>query len=162
MGYWKNFLIEQQEESVRLLEDIYQRVTDYCTVTFAELQRLQGFEGNRTLYLDPGCSVIGWTEVSDDAQDALKELLLAERIVIVPSDPMAYLYDGEALAPSVAEEVRKHDEPHWYPVAVCDAEWVKEMDNRTGGRSPETRVRLFDFYQRLTSEFGANAGSALW
>jgi hypothetical protein len=93
-------------------------VRQYDYVSFAELDRMEGFRGN-CMWGVAERNIWFWFSVSPEAGDALTELIEEASIELVPSSLLLYLIDG--CLPTVPMARRAHHtykEPRWGPVVL--------------------------------------------
>lgn len=102
-------------------QEILEYVKKYGGVTFAELSRIiPGFKGDKSLSM-PELSkrnIFIWDGVSDEAAQALVELLEKKEIKMGPCNPLLYVMDGVVPNMKVAKAFRFYKEPRWMPVIL--------------------------------------------
>jgi hypothetical protein len=86
-------------------------------VTFAELARIEGFEGDFQIRL-PEYNILLWTDISEEALAILTRMREAGEVHFVPTNILTYLIDGASLSCPVATQKRHYKETHWLPVAL--------------------------------------------
>jgi hypothetical protein len=85
-------------------------------VSFVELAReVPGFEGDLQLRL-PQKNWVLWSGLSQEAVDALKELMDDNLITQTPCQPITYMVDGGWLDLPLVKTARSYKKPHWIPV----------------------------------------------
>jgi hypothetical protein len=135
-------------EIAQLKGRILDMVRQNGSVTFAELSRLSGFEGDETLFAVKGGrpvpNVVLWSDVSRKAVVALKELLTDGKIIIIAYDPgvgaMTYGFDGKMLALPLARSLRRgYQQLRWLPTFITTPRWMEiceQQFTRPHGRRP--------------------------
>lgn len=88
-------------------------------VTFAELSRIPGFEGEFALHAPNYPNIIYWSHVSREAADAIEELRREKFFEFRPASPMSYLIDGVSLDLPLAKRRYHYKTLHWLPVTLC-------------------------------------------
>lgn len=98
-------------------KQIVEMIKRKTSVSFVELERgVDGFEGEMSFGL-PDKNIFYWFNISDDASEALKELLDSDVIKMTPANPLVYFIDGNRYRmPHIAKQVRNYKEPRWIPV----------------------------------------------
>jgi hypothetical protein len=89
------------------------------SVSFGELDRIEGFRGKNAIMLG-GCSnVVLWPAVSDEAAEILQRLHDAGHFRYQRSSAMPYFIDSSHL-PSmpIAKRMRQYKKLHWLPVLL--------------------------------------------
>jgi hypothetical protein len=104
---------------------IKKQILEYVTandwVSFAELQRIEGFKEpedatSHTRLSLPGFeNIILWEGLTQEAADALKELQQEQKVYLQPGSWFSYLHDGASLRLPLAKQARNYAEPHWLP-----------------------------------------------
>lgn len=105
------------EVAMPLLDTIRETLkTD--NVTFAELARLPGFNGDLMISItsDKVANMILWANMSEEAVDAIETIRQEGEYQVVPTTPLTYIIDGCALAMPLAKSKRRYKKPHWIPV----------------------------------------------
>jgi hypothetical protein len=107
-------------------EEIYNLIEDRQGVSFAELTDLvEGFRGEIAMCLkdDPDPNIILWPSVSEEALQAISELLEEGRIKASSTNVMVYMCDGLMPSLPIAKRVPKdgYKDPHWWPVVFNPA-----------------------------------------
>jgi hypothetical protein len=87
-------------------------------VSFAELGQLDGFVGERTLFVDATRNLVLWSGVSAAAVGALNELLIAGECHLVPAGLLTYFCDGQIPRLPIAARRRCYVRPHWLPMVL--------------------------------------------
>jgi hypothetical protein len=89
-----------------------------CTgaVSFAELSKLDGFNGEGVF--GTGGNLVLWVDVSREAAEALKQLIIADECHCEPVSPFIYTIDGMTLDLPVAKRAVAYRRPHWLPVVL--------------------------------------------
>jgi hypothetical protein len=97
-------------------EAIYNLIKELDDVSFVELTtQIDGFSGNHTMGLNK--NTIFWDNTSQEAINALSDLLAAGSIKMMPADVLVYILDGVHLDLPVAQQIgRKYKTPHWVPI----------------------------------------------
>jgi hypothetical protein len=85
--------------------------------SFAEISRIEGFNGE-FMYGFPEMNVYYWFSCSQEAIDALKELITEERIVLKPTVELVYLNDGIRPKYPIAKQTKKYISTRWLPVVI--------------------------------------------
>ena len=107
-----------------LVEKLTKEIADYVTlmdhVTFAELNKFEGFEGDyfiSTIQADEK-NIFLWSRLSEEAAEALSVLLKKDTFHYEPCNPLIYFLDGACSSAPVAKRVRAYKKPHWLPVVL--------------------------------------------
>jgi hypothetical protein len=105
-------------------EQILSYVQTYETATFAEFSLcIPGFryegDGSCDLVSVPYPNIVFWTNLSEAALAAMKELREEGAIFMHPAHPLSYLYDGAMLKLPLARRSQNYKKPHWCPVCFC-------------------------------------------
>lgn len=89
-------------------------------VSMVELSRdIPGFNGNRAMFSGEGTNIVVWNGISQEAIDALAELVQDNQIEVKATQPFVYLIDGGGLDLPLAKRTNHHyKKPHWLPVAI--------------------------------------------
>lgn len=101
----------------KLLEQIKEKLS-WGSVSFAELSRIEGFNGDLEIKLNhPSVSnVVLWSGLSEEAIEALEVIRKEGEYIISPSTILVYLMDGVSLNLPIAKSKRHYKKPHWAPV----------------------------------------------
>ena len=87
-------------------------------ISFADLSHIEGFEGD-FMYGFPDKNVYFWFSCSEEAIDALEELISEGTIVLKPTVELVYLVDG--IMPrnkKIAKRIRPYVDKRWLPVVL--------------------------------------------
>ena len=89
-------------------------------VSFQELSRaVDGSNGNFTLPLPDYENIIIWHSLSEQAGQALIELLSSKEIYIHRFSAQFAIGDGEEFPPlPIAKKLKDYNSPHWFPVTL--------------------------------------------
>jgi len=87
-------------------------------VTFAQLDRIDGFGGTLGLMLDgPRMSnVCLWPALSREAIDAITELRASQAVEVKSTSILTYLLDGRTPGMPIAKRARHYKTERWLPV----------------------------------------------
>jgi len=85
-------------------------------VSFAELQNIKGFNGDRSMRAGEFENLILWNGMSEEAVEAFIELIEDKKIIVHATSPMIYMFDGCTLGLPVAKKAKSYKNPRWYPV----------------------------------------------
>jgi hypothetical protein len=86
-------------------------------VSFAQLQRIEGFNGDRVLACPDNLNIELWGEVSREAEEILQRVLDEGDYALVSTHPLTYLIDGVTPSLPIAKSLtRAYAKPHWYPM----------------------------------------------
>jgi len=101
-----------------LKDEILEYVQSRDWVSFAELQRLNGFKAEKGLVVEHGTfdNVLLWVGVSEEACQALADLTKEGKIHWMPGHWLSYAADGQMLKLPLAKRARNYTKPHWLPV----------------------------------------------
>ncbi len=100
-----------------LKDQILQMITEFPTTSFAGLSRIPGFSGDRGLFVgDDANNVCMWPLLSQEACDAIRELLVSESIHGQTTSVFTYTIDGCVPRMPLAMKSGKHKKPHWLPM----------------------------------------------
>ena len=102
-----------------LSDEILKLIRARQNVTFAELSRIEGFSGGTCellLNTDRTSNIVLWTAMTQEACDALNELMMEKKIHCLPTSFLTYLCDGSALRLPIAKRAHHYKKPHWMPV----------------------------------------------
>ena len=97
-----------------MAQEILAMVTNKGNVSFAELERIDGFGGGPWSIGVPDHNLIMWRGLTREAFDALEEL--RELIHPKPASFLVYMCDGKVPCLPVAKSARRYKKPHWAPV----------------------------------------------
>ena len=97
-----------------MAEQILAMVTNKGNVSFAELERIEGFGGGDLEMCIPGHNLVMWQGLTSEAGDALEEL--RELIHPKPTSVLVYLIDGKVPHLPVVKSGRRYKKPHWAPL----------------------------------------------
>src|SRR6516225_7638239 len=96
--------------------DEIRRVLRSDHVSFAELSRIEGFSGGSlALTLGDNDSIVFWDDLSQEAVDALQQLIAAH---CEPCSPLVYLVDGVMPRLPISKQARRYKERHWGPIVL--------------------------------------------
>lgn len=87
-------------------------------ISFAGLSHIEGFKGD-FMYGFPDKNIYFWFSCSEEAIDAIEELISEGAIVLKPTVELVYLMDG--IMPrnkKVAKKFRTYVEERWLPVVL--------------------------------------------
>ena len=87
-------------------------------ISFADLSRIEGFAGD-FMYGYPDKNIYFWFSCSEEAIDAIEELISEGKIVLKPTVPFVYFIDG--IMPKnkkVARKMRPYVDERWLPVVL--------------------------------------------
>jgi len=87
-------------------------------VSFAELCRIEGFEGDGQCLGIASKNIWFWFNLSTGAADALEKLIEEKKIEFCPTTPLIYLIDGRIPNVPVAKQNRSYKKDRWLPVAL--------------------------------------------
>jgi hypothetical protein len=100
-----------------MMKDEILRMCAKGHVSFVELEQIVGFSGDLAWGNDE-YNIWSWFSMSEDACDALDNLLRDGYICLNPSEPLVYIIDGGIPRAPIAKSMRKYRNPHWLPVTV--------------------------------------------
>ncbi len=83
-------------------------------VSFAELERIDGFRGEHALVIEPW-NVLLWDGLSTEAIDAITQLREQKQIVPNPCSVLVYMVDGKVPSLPVAKRRVRYKKLHWLP-----------------------------------------------
>lgn len=109
-------------------------------VSFAELQRIEGFGGGHVELRFDSKNIVLWQGLTEAAAAAIGELRQAQLIHPVPTVLLTYLVDGRIPRLPIAKHFRHYKNPHWLPV-VFDVGPEFKLTRRT--RPPGARQKKF-------------------
>ena len=100
-----------------LLDAIREKLKD-DSVTFAELSRLPGFNGDLSMCIDGdrASGIVLWSSKSREAIDAIETIRKEEEYELRPTAQLTYLIDGACLNLPLAKAMRHYKKPRWIPV----------------------------------------------
>ncbi|GKT26747.1 hypothetical protein [Acidovorax sp. SUPP3334] len=102
-----------------LKDQIFEYVKKYRSVTYAELnQNIVGFRGNRMSLVPEIPSIVYWSGLSDEAYEAIAELLNEKRVFHNASTPQQYLRAGGGLTIPIVKSNKITKELRWLPVVL--------------------------------------------
>lgn len=99
----------------QLKEEFYKKISDDEGVSFVELSRINGFEGEFS-YGIKDKNIIYWNNISVSAIDALEALIKEKKIEMKPCDRFLYLFDGVGVNLPTAKSDRNYKTARWLPV----------------------------------------------
>lgn len=86
------------------------------STSFAELAKLEGFEGEFGIASEGNENVVYWVNMSQEAVDAIMQIRAEGEYKMVPAPLWVYAVDGRLLTmPRVTGDYR-YKKPHWLPV----------------------------------------------
>ena len=108
----------------QLKEKILDHVMNRNHVSFAELMDFPNFDGNKEWILTTpkASNLVLWTHMSNEAIDAIDELIEEKKIVMRPACKLTYLVDGAGLKYPIMKSIRHYKTPRWMPVCFCRPE----------------------------------------
>lgn len=90
---------------------------------FPELHVVPGFVGCEGIGI-PKNNICYWPGLSLEASLAMLSLIDQGVVSLLPASPERYLNAGFWVSLPLAEEIRKHERPMWFPVMIClSDEW---------------------------------------
>ena len=104
-----------------LSERILEIVVGRGSVSFAELDRVEGFGGgDQELIVDGDqlSNVIVWQRLTEAAVDAIAELQREKFIELKGASRLIYLIDGCSLRLPLAKSRRHYKKPRWWPAVL--------------------------------------------
>lgn len=119
-------------------------------ISFAELDQLDGFRGDRALLLDAEDSnLVMWPSVSAEAVAVLAELRGAGECHMIGASLLTYACDGVLLKLPIARRRGViYRTPHWVPTVLCrgpaptaPAPAGKKLSRRTASKVARPRKR---------------------
>jgi hypothetical protein len=89
-------------------------------ISFAELDQLDGFRGNRMLLAGGAgnSDLVLWPWVSEEAGDALAMMIASGECHIGPASLLTYLADGCIPRLPIVKSTRPRTRPHWVPAIL--------------------------------------------
>jgi hypothetical protein len=102
-----------------LKQQILDRVNEFDWVSFAELNRIDGFsntENGLAMCHSKFTNVVLWVNLSSAAGVALTELQTEGKIYWEPGSLTSYLVDGVTLNMPLVKRAKNYVKPHWLPV----------------------------------------------
>jgi len=102
-----------------LKKEIYEKVCGLGGgVSFVELEKINNFCGDCGVFLGSNSNLLLWNKVSQDASDAIKELLEENLIITKVVNPIIYAVDGKVLSLPLAKRIsnKKSKNLKWLPV----------------------------------------------
>lgn len=102
-------------------QEILEYVRHYNGVSFAELSRsIQGFKGEYAMFLGAPetQNIMLWNGMSQEAVDALNELIQEKAILYRGCSLLIYLVDGTFLDYPLVKRRMSYKKPHWWPVVI--------------------------------------------
>lgn len=102
----------------KMKEDLLWYVIHYDYVSFAELQRRYGDQGNGNQSIFYEANLILWVNLSDSLATAIHQLLEDKEIHLHPASVLTYLVDGCSLRLPLAKRppAKGYSKEHWIPV----------------------------------------------
>lgn len=89
------------------------------SVTYVELsEHIEGFNGNVQSLVPNFPSIVYWSGMSDEAYEAIAELLNSGTIFHIASTSKAYLISGGGLKLPVVKNLKPTVKQHWLPVSL--------------------------------------------
>ncbi len=108
-------------------DEIYKYISTSGYVSFADLaRRISGFNGDYEMALRD--DLLLWSNMSEEATNALIELQKENKIEMEPCSAFIYLVDGMSLRLPVATSHRPkkgYKKRHWLPVTFSTPELLK-------------------------------------
>ena len=100
-----------------LKDEIYTLIKERNHVTFIELSEIDGVKGDLVYGLIER-NIIFWVNMSEEAIDAIQELLYEERVFFEPATQMTYLLDGGGLKLPIAKRKLSYKSKRWLPLCL--------------------------------------------
>ena len=103
-------------------DSILALIRDRQHVTFAELGRdIPGFTGDMRMLHASDPNIVIWPWCSDEAIDAVSDLLAAKLIFFHPLSALSILIEDHPMLPRVSRPPKGgYKEMHWLPLCFCD------------------------------------------
>jgi hypothetical protein len=102
------------------LADAIREKLEFNHVSFAELMRIPGVQGDLEWYRDGEDfgNIILWSGLSQEAFDILQAMIKAGECHLVPTSLLIYLADGEMLRLPLVKRIMRYKTPHWLPCVL--------------------------------------------
>jgi len=101
-------------------EAILKYVEEHPHTSFAELtQSIPNFSGEYGLFQPDFPNVVVWPSLSEQAVQALVDLLRSQQIVFTPASILTYHIDGLRPSLPIATGPKHYKSPRWLPVCIC-------------------------------------------
>jgi hypothetical protein len=110
-------VLAKSEECSKMLVDEVREVMKRGGVSFAELSRIEGFNGDLSLCHGTYNNIVFWVNMSREAIDAIHQIREEGDYEMTPTPFMVYLIDGMALDLPLVKRRTNYKKPHWLPVA---------------------------------------------
>lgn len=103
---------------MNLKEEVYEFIAVKRTTTFVELIRRfpEFFDGKESLLYSSYKNIFLWRGMEREFTGVIKELYDEKRIIIRPTSPLVYVYEGKIMMLPIAKRRLDYKEPHWLPV----------------------------------------------
>ena len=101
-----------------LKDEVYEFIAVKRTTTFVELLRRfpEFFNGKGSLLYNDYKNIFLWRGMEREFTEVIKELFDEEKIMVRPTSPLVYVYDGKVMTLPIAKRRLNYKEPHWLPV----------------------------------------------
>ncbi len=110
-----------------MAQEILEMITQRGRVSFAELARIEGFQGEASYELGDR-NILLWAGMSLEACDAMQQLENGKHIEADPCSVIVYLADGLSLKLPIAIRPTYYKRSHWLPVV-----WSLPNPAKAGG-----------------------------
>ena len=111
---------------------IFRYISKYEGVSFVELcNKIDGFSGDLALVNKDYDNIVFWNGLSEEAGEAINELLKQGLIVIRPTNILVYIIDGKVPQLPVAKKLRQYKTLKWLPVALYTTKSYKKQKGGT-------------------------------
>lgn len=132
--------IEAANREPTLIERIRALLRADNWISFAELDRLDGFRGDGSLLADQhGGNLVLWPSISEEAAAALTLMIAAGECHMIPASIFSYLADGKIPTLPIAKRRVVYKRPHWLPVALARGPAAAEAMPRRAGRARQPK-----------------------
>jgi hypothetical protein len=106
-------------DAVKIMCDHIRQALKLDHVSFAELSRIPGFNGDLAWCLPGYDNIVVWNGMSQVAGDALRQMQkVGEFHFHAASSLLVYVLDGVVLNLPIAKATQQYKKPHWLPVVL--------------------------------------------
>ncbi|CAK8717465.1 hypothetical protein GCAAIG_06895 [Candidatus Electronema halotolerans] len=87
-------------------------------VSFAELNRIPGFDGEGSISHPRYNNILIWHRVSEEGYHAINNLMGNYGVAITPCEQLVYIIDGLVPNIPIAKSARSYAKPRWLPCVL--------------------------------------------
>lgn len=84
-------------------------------ISFVDLSRIKGFTGEFE-WIDTKWNVVYWPKISEEAIEAMEDLVKEKKITVRPTNWLVYFIDGCVPKYPIAKSIRNYKRTRWLPI----------------------------------------------